>query len=383
MVSLAGYNIGTVVSGCNFVDSAGMAIKFTGARNEIKDNYFSNCVREIHDWGAVYGGRSLIQIGNKITANVFDGILWRGRSENVAGQTVKVEGTFEDDVAGVMLDDYMCGTTVEYNTFSNCQTAIIHNGGRFNLFSHNIFGSPIYKNALRTTAGGALYNDVRIHNLAEPDKASAWSQRWYEFRNLVNSANGTAFLGQGGWATVMSQGAYAGQPGGIGAQNDLLHLVSKLDAYMAANPFVTSQEWRNVETVESFEYFNSNLNLDVLIPNWFHQATGGTLAGTPSPRRYGLDYTLPDPGEVPTHTRMQNAGNIFRWTVGEFASGIQEPWETNQRAWDAFPEVNNPPSQGGYNSATRAGYFRQRIGNSSMQDPEGYYSHYDPETVGN
>jgi|GEM_PF-5380399 len=364
-VHLTGYNIGTTVSNCSFNNISGMAVRFEGSMNTIFGNTFSNCVTDVFDWGAVYGGRSWVEVGNKIASNTFTNILWRGRPETLTAQTQKVPGSFEGDISAVYLDDYMCGTRVESNIFSNCQTAIISNGGRFNIFSHNQFGAPIYAHVLRTTCPRETFANIRFHDPANPSNSSSWNQAYYKFRNLWNSVydpwNGGSFFTRNEWKTALEQGAFAWQPFVSGVQNDLEHLVLKLRQY--ANG---TNSWANY--AEIWPVVNSE-NLD-----WFAIATSTSVPNVPL-RPYSADYS--DSGV--SSTRLQNAGNLWVWNVDEFAQGVRNP--VTDAIDPALPnEDDNMPN--GYNPATKKGYFHQRKGNLGLQDPIGYYSVFDPDTSG-
>jgi hypothetical protein len=335
-LEMRGWNIGTRVEHNVFTDLSGIAVRIHGAQNIVENNEFYDCVKDVTDYGAIYVGRSLVQLGNIINFNTIQGVKWRGR-----GTQERVEGSMEDDVCGIYCDDYICGTQVTFNTLIDCQSGIESNGGRFNLFRRNYFDTsvdyPFRTNVMRnlhgdsqTTGSFSFYDDVTEsfykHSLA--------NQLYTEMRNLYmacKTVNGTynaaynVFADSTAWQTAQTSGAYDTEYTSVNASSrkDLEHLAARL------NDSATGQPTWDKPFSESLPYKDSGKNSLRRIQyanagDWFVSATNTQVSNTGN-RVWITEYAPESDKNHGAVTALRNYGNMFRWNECDFADPLKNP----------------------------------------------------------
>lgn len=331
VLEMTGWNIGTRVYGCYFSDLSGIAVRIHGAQNIVEGNTFEDCVKDVTDYGAIYVGRSLVQIGNVIHQNLIQGVKWRGRATQE-----RVDGSLEDDVCGIYCDDYICGTSVTFNDLIDCQTGIESNGGRFNLFRRNHFDTsveyPFRTNVIRQAPGAfGTIGSFRYYDSNEDYyKHSLANQLYTEMRNLYiacKTVNGTydagfnVFATSSAWQTAQSTGAYDTGYASVdtSSRKDLEHLVARLndattgqptwdDAYSESLPYKDASK----NSLRRIQYSNAG--------DWFETATSTLVSGTGN-RKWLDEYT----GGYGSKTVLRNYFNLFRWNDCDFGDPSKNP----------------------------------------------------------
>lgn len=381
-LELANWNIGTEISGCAFKSLSGIAVRIHGAKNLVTTNLFLDCVTDVTDYGAIYCGRSLVQLQNVIDNNVIQGVKWRGRAEQE-----RVEGSLEDDVCGVYLDDYMCGTTVSANGFGDCQTGIMSNGGRFNLMRRNYFGTgvefPLRTNVGRGrrigTLGSSTFDNayLSIGTFRYWDESNHFArsnpnQLFAELRNLYmacqygQAAGYNVFADSTAWVDAQSQGAYLGtyQPTNEPDRKDLQHLVAKLSNATSGQP-----SWANSDGTATYTDDGKNSLRRIQYPfvsnaDWFLTATSATVSGIPD-RKWLVDYLKTTYSAIPYDlTILKNYGNVWVWNDFDYANLSKRPVTAHRVYFRSYRPTQ--PSTMPY-----------------MDDEVGYYSFNEPNNTGN
>ena len=123
---------------CSFWNTPGPAVSLDGVKNSVSESYFTNCVTEISDAGALYMGRSLIDTGTTFSQNWFKDIQPYDEGGWVSAINPLTNPFKKYDVNGVFLDDGQSGIVVDGNLFENVQTYVKVNGGRHNIVCHNV-----------------------------------------------------------------------------------------------------------------------------------------------------------------------------------------------------------------------------------------------------
>ncbi len=330
-VEMANWNIGTQITNNTFHNLSGIAVRIHGAKNLISQNTLQDCVKDITDYGAIYCGRSLVQIGNIIDDNHIQGIKWRGRTT----QTM-TPNSLEDDVCGVYLDDYICGTTVSWNSFSDCQTAIMSNGGRFNLMRKNGFDAAVDHPLRTNVARGKL-----LDPLGDPDansrigtfrywydpqyyRRSVANQLYSELRNLYQAIKvtfPTAVFPTAAWNAVQNTGAYAStyQPISEPDRKDLQHLVAKLNT---GQPSWWIPDNASPTYVDLGKNSLRRIQMNGGPGDWFLFATSSVLSGVPD-RKWLVNYPNANPDD--SVTILKNYGNVWVWCDENFADLSKRP----------------------------------------------------------
>jgi hypothetical protein len=360
-ITLDRFNIGTEITGCTFSDLSAKAVWMSGVKNTVHNNTFSDCLKDVSDDGCVYIGNSWLQIGNRIYANQFNHMKLRGR----ASQTL-IANSLEDDVAGVMLDDYMCGTYVAENYFSDCRMGIMSNGGRYNIFYRNNFsqvtqpfGTIVPSN---TTIGFRLWN-TNVFKRSKPNQAYAELRTVMGLRPNIFNPNGYYY------STLMAQGAYNTfyllvdpdqtvddeSSNDTARKKDLYSLVTRLNVVNGNPENINWYGGTNGDPFDSIELLASVEDVD---DDWFFVA---------------LDT---NPPLFPKHFMMQansnqwrsvNTGNIIVW---------------NEEDFDTLPSYFPlPGAVNRYINNNTPGEF-QRQKNANKLDPYGYFSWYVPHQEG-
>lgn len=305
-VLLENFHIGTDVTGCTFQTMGGAGLRVKGAKNIVSGNNFLETCLDVTDMGALYIGKSWIQIGNLFKLNSFQGMKPRG------GTT----GSLSGDVAAIMLDDYQCGTRVESNNITDCQTGIISNGGRFNHFLMNSF-SGVTGLCLRTQVSRAAEGPMREFFPGNWAAHLAPNHCYIEFRAVYEKfagSNNTNIYGQSAWLALQSLGAYAipyPSPSVAGPHYDLKLLADRLSAYDSA--WYTDVDARKKIAGYTKTWVN-NAWVYVITDDWFRIANSGSSYLEPFLIDFGTGQT-----------KLSNTFNVFSWNAVNFQNGSQNP----------------------------------------------------------
>lgn len=139
-VALSG--VGNIVKNNKIHDAPHNAIMFSLNNNVIEYNDIYNVLSETDDAGAIYAGRSWVQMGNIIRYNkVHDCTTYDGGV-----------------IMGIYLDDMFSGTNVYGNVIDGLTIGIFMGGGHFNKIENNVIcntkGKTDIKNAIYTDSRG-------------------------------------------------------------------------------------------------------------------------------------------------------------------------------------------------------------------------------------
>lgn len=378
-LEMTGWNIGTRVLSSTFADLSGIAIRINGALNVVDQNTITDCVKDITDYGAVYLGRSLVQLGNHIGQNLIQGIKWRGRPTQE-----RVAGSLEDDVCGVYCDDYICGTLVRWNNFSDCESAIISNGGRFNVFDRNCFQDsvvyPFRTNVGRGSLGDSLNLGAFRYYFVGADGKEAFyqnskaNQLYGELRNLymacktVGGETYNVFDASSAWTNLQTGATFSPAETGIYSayyaywypasspddRKDLVNLIDHLDDSISGQPtwddvYSTALPFKDHDknSLRRIQYSGPD-NVGAPPNDWFLAATSATVSGAGS-RKWIEDYS--------GVSRLLNYNNIFAWNDFDFgttparhpAYGLPDKsYFTSYRDWWTWKNENYMTDDYGY-----------------------------------
>ena len=150
-IALSG--VGNVVKGNSLHDAPHNAIMFALNNNVIEYNDIYRVLSETDDAGAIYAGRSWVQMGNVIRYNkIHDCSTYEGGG-----------------IIGIYLDDMFSGTHVYGNVIDGFYTGILMGGGHFNIIENNVICNT--KN--QKNVEYAIYTDSR--------GAQSWFSSFFEF----------------------------------------------------------------------------------------------------------------------------------------------------------------------------------------------------------
>lgn len=195
-IFMDGYSNAVTVTASSFFDIPGPAIWYRGTNHVISNNLITDCMKGCTEIGAVYAGRSWVQIGNLISGNTFTNIYNRDPEATptldlgatylgVAGvKRKRVANSLDDFVVAIMWDDLMSGQTARNNTITNCEIGILNNGGHHNYLDSNIYNSVNYPWFIQEFGAKTLPSDGEAE--ATKVNASSLGKCYYEMDTLVN-----------------------------------------------------------------------------------------------------------------------------------------------------------------------------------------------------
>ncbi|MBS1706886.1 MAG: right-handed parallel beta-helix repeat-containing protein [Armatimonadetes bacterium] len=285
---LDNYPIGVKVESCQFLNTTATAISVSGSQNTVNNTTIKNCVRYSTDASSVYFGRSWIQSGNTVSNCLLQNINNKdpNRGNYQPGQTYAI------DVGGVMLDDFMAGTSIAYNSFDNCQYGIVCNGGRYNLFLHNQFVNG--SRALRP-----YY--ICVNSITNPQTVAQIEFHYQEARKLILAEiyGETSFSNPLGWKKMESFGCFNSSYNNGVAVNDLKNLRS----------YMSDEMWEACPTLFSVEPQSGETPFGALQRDFYTIGVKAWVVGF---------KPVPFMSVPPGYAAIANKQNIFVWDSNDF-----------------------------------------------------------------
>lgn len=397
------FNYATEIGPSNaFEHLSAKGVWISGIANRVFSNTFTDCLRDVSDDGCVYMGNSFIQIGNEVTNNYFVDMKLGGRADQIL-----YPNSLEDDVAGVMLDDYACGAYVGWNSFENSRMGIMSNGGRFNMFERNYF-TNVWQPMGTIVPAAASENFYSWYpDFAPSDvyRRSKLNQAYAEFRNVCElgpkDTNGKPkIFGEGIWSSLQSDHAYSNSyrlvdhdPGDrLTIANDPIPTIVNEPSSPSCNDLVQLQQKLNEES--GWFAVPAALPLRTALPSTWVDSRGSVMEiisvgaaplcvptfGTPwfsnktDANPFNFNVNRPFVATDFEQPRMLNYRNIIIWNDTDFPDGVPA-WLPNQANGSAY--IIN---QEKYPSVTYDAFQRQNT--TARTDPYGYNARYVPLGTG-
>lgn len=179
-VNLSG--VGNIVSHNSIHNAPHVAILLAFNNNIVEYNEIYNVCKEADDSGAIYSGRNWTTRGNIVRNNFIHDIIGVG-----------------SQVAGVYLDDMMCGTTINNNIFYKVTMPILVGGGRDNNVENNLIVDQTNNSSWSIMADERGLNDwfggeykknpaasqLTINLNAVPYQSEIWKKAYPELVNIL------------------------------------------------------------------------------------------------------------------------------------------------------------------------------------------------------
>jgi len=207
-----------------FLDLPATSVVFFGSRTYVHGNLFTRCGTDVAEVGTVYTGRSLSNFGSIIHDNDFvDCVKGSEWGKDIGEFPSDQFCPFDQNLAGVMLDDAASGVSVSFNDFSQSENLygpgpkstrnvpIVMNGGWYNLFHWNLFPSGSdtvfygYQTVRDIAESGDYIRSQSIDNIAADfyphDFGTTWkfnSTEWltpFEMFGAFNTWPGSGYYG--------------------------------------------------------------------------------------------------------------------------------------------------------------------------------------------
>lgn len=118
--------VGVEVYNNTIHDSPGNGIQSYGNDHKIMYNEIYEILKDVHDAGGVYEGRSAIRRGTEFAYNYYHDLSM-------------TDPTIGDMVCGLYMDDGLCEWNIHHNVFENCIKGLFLGGGDYSTVENNMF----------------------------------------------------------------------------------------------------------------------------------------------------------------------------------------------------------------------------------------------------